>query len=156
MRFTGLPSIPFADRANLPEFSGVYFVCSGQQVLYVGQSNNIRDRWKQHHRSAQLSQFGDVRIYWLHTPVGFLGILEKAMINQLSPLLNEQKIEIESQPKVATSEGKPFPLGTEALIERRKQNEQDSQQFQLLVAELKEEMRKLRSFKRDFELENDP
>jgi hypothetical protein len=46
-----LPSVSLDCRKDLPECPGIYFaVDSAGTVQYIGRSNNIRQRWSQHHR----------------------------------------------------------------------------------------------------------
>lgn len=89
MNWSGLPSVSFAELSFLPACSGIYIACSGDQILYIGQSQNIKERWiNKHHRFEDLSSFNEVRIYWLNAPVGILDTLERAMVWQLRPSLN--------------------------------------------------------------------
>lgn len=62
-----LPSLPWTERALLPECPAVYFVLEKSRVLYVGQTTQLRTRWQRHHLSLQLSSTMDVRIAWYET-----------------------------------------------------------------------------------------
>lgn len=64
MDVTTLPSVEFADRRALPRKPGVYVVSDATGVVYVGQAQSIRDRWRNHHRSVDLVTLSDVRIAW--------------------------------------------------------------------------------------------
>lgn len=62
------PSIAFEDRRELPTVPALYFVLdSKRNVVYIGQTGNLRDRWKSHHRAAQMDR-GGYRIHWRFSP----------------------------------------------------------------------------------------
>ena len=59
-----LPSLAFEHRRDLPPVPAVYFVLDAQRnVMYIGQTVNLRDRWKAHHRALQMER-GGYRIHW--------------------------------------------------------------------------------------------
>lgn len=59
-----LPSMAFEYRKDLPPVPALYFVVDGQlNIAYIGQTANLRDRWKQHHRGLQMER-GSYRIHW--------------------------------------------------------------------------------------------
>lgn len=63
-----LPSVPFYDRSTLPSIAGLYFVVLPElgrrgTLLYIGQSQDIRQRWVNHHRANQM--WVDYRIHWI-------------------------------------------------------------------------------------------
>lgn len=78
------------DRLNqLPQTSGVYFVCNGDQVLYVGQAKNLKSRWKNHHRFDEiLDNYPSAEIGWFEADPNVLDQHEKAAIETFKPLLN--------------------------------------------------------------------
>ncbi|WP_375494649.1 GIY-YIG nuclease family protein [uncultured Nostoc sp.] len=50
-----LPFVSFQERKILPASPGIYFaISSNDEILYIGRSNNLRNRWKSHHRAVQL------------------------------------------------------------------------------------------------------
>lgn len=83
-----LPSVPIEELNNLPETSGIYFVLAEGQVLYIGQSTGIRQRWQAHHKTQELGSYSQVRIAWLEAEYGELTEIEKAYIEQFKPSLN--------------------------------------------------------------------
>lgn len=90
---SGLPSLPLADRRDLPDTAAIYFVLAGDAVLYIGQSTSLRQRWVAHHRLKQLNQRGGCRIAWMTVDdAGLLGELERACIAHFSPMLNSELI----------------------------------------------------------------
>lgn len=60
----GLPSKPLAERASFPTCACSYVVKAGDKVLYVGQTQNLRQRWVAHHLLSELAQHKDVRVSW--------------------------------------------------------------------------------------------
>ena len=60
-----LPSLPFAQRGQLPNIAGLYFVLGQEQaILYIGRAKSLCFRWQTHHRMTQFSALPDVRIAW--------------------------------------------------------------------------------------------
>jgi excinuclease UvrABC nuclease subunit len=45
-----LPSIGIEQRTKLPDLSAVYFVIFGDEIIYIGKSVNLYQRWLAHHR----------------------------------------------------------------------------------------------------------
>ncbi|MFQ4139623.1 GIY-YIG nuclease family protein [Nodosilinea sp. PGN35] len=89
-----LPSVPLNERGYLPAVSGVYIAATATQILYVGQSGDMRQRWRSHNQLDRLVGFEGVRLYYLLTPQGFCGQLESALIRQFAPLLNTSNGEV--------------------------------------------------------------
>lgn len=53
-----LPFVALEDRGTLPEVSGIYFATlQTGEVLYVGKSVCIRQRWLSHHKIDELRPF---------------------------------------------------------------------------------------------------
>jgi hypothetical protein len=83
-----LPSIPIAERRNLPDISGVYLALSkDNQVLYVGQSKSVRSRWRQHSKEKEIKPFCE-RIAWIPVEDGQRLEVEKNLINVFKPDFN--------------------------------------------------------------------
>lgn len=85
-----LPSVPFAERATLPKTSGIYFALGKHgEVLYVGQSKNIYNRWvRQHPQKITLDACDCEAIAYFACPETDLQCLERSMILQFTPPLN--------------------------------------------------------------------
>lgn len=82
-----LPSVPFASRGMLPPIPAVYFALSDTgTVLYVGQSIDVRRRWREHERREP----DMVKIAWLPCTPRQLLTLERKIILALRPRLNTQ------------------------------------------------------------------
>lgn len=55
-----------AELANLlPELPGIYLVFAGESVLYIGQTVNLRNRWRAHHRHSAALQAGADKVRWI-------------------------------------------------------------------------------------------
>lgn len=102
----GLSSVSLSDRAYLPDSAGVYIAATTDQIFYVGQSGNMRDRWTQHHQLDRLMGFPGVRLYYLLVPQGFCGQLESALIRQFAPQLNGNNGEVPLGDRVASQESR--------------------------------------------------
>lgn len=85
--------LPFSRLQDLPAVSGIYLVLGGDgRVIYVGQSKNIRQRWKQgHHKMTELlarDDFSVIQIRWVQLPCWLLNRAENAAIGFYQPALN--------------------------------------------------------------------
>jgi len=87
-----LPSLPLTERCLLLSVSAIYFCLSESgEVLYIGKSDNIARRWRQHHHYCHLEIRGDVKLGWLLVSErNLLSSLEHALIRYFKPLLNNQ------------------------------------------------------------------
>jgi DNA-binding Xre family transcriptional regulator len=87
LNLSTLPSLPLADRKQLPTVACIYFAMSNGIVQYIGQSKNLNQRWSSHHRYDDLSS--DSHIAWLElsNPELLLEV-EKALIFWFKPVLN--------------------------------------------------------------------
>lgn len=74
-----LPSLSLQERRSLPECAAVYFVLnSSDEILYIGGTVNLAQRWLAHHRWYQLVEMGDdIRLAWLECSDTVL-LLERA------------------------------------------------------------------------------
>lgn len=88
-----LPSVPLLERHNLPSCQSIYFVLEDGQVLYIGRTVNLNQRWAVHHILPQLKmRKGEVRIAWLECSVAeLLPEIETGLIEHFQPLLNVVK-----------------------------------------------------------------
>ncbi len=81
----------------LPTCAGIYFAIEeGGEVAYIGQSLNIRQRWRSHHVQDDLCDLTilesarRVRLAWLEvSDVDALSDLERTMIQRFMPRLND-------------------------------------------------------------------
>lgn len=97
---SSLPQLSLGDRKQLPEHPGIYFALdNNQRVLYIGQANNLRARWRgqAHHRLHQLQEHHrkySVFLAWLDysNRLEKLDEDEALLIGQFHPLLNQTQV----------------------------------------------------------------
>lgn len=77
--------LAIAQVALLPSVSAVYLVFRGQEVIYVGRTGDLRQRWRDHHRWPQVQ---DCEIGWIEMPVELTAAWEQTLITTLRPALN--------------------------------------------------------------------
>lgn len=93
-----LPSVGLLDKDILPNCAAIYFVTnSSGQILYIGRTVNLVERWKEHHRFNQLRKLNrkdPIRISWLTCPreMKTLIRLEEEYIAHYKPALNRTKV----------------------------------------------------------------
>lgn len=51
------PKLAWQDMSRLPKANGVYIIYLAEQILYIGESKNIWDRFWKHHRTGNASSF---------------------------------------------------------------------------------------------------
>jgi GIY-YIG catalytic domain len=86
-----LPSVLLAERYDLPEFSGVYFVIGDEEIYYIGSSLNLKRRWisNNHHRYQQLLKIQNVKISYLEVDyIDSLESVERYCIEHFQSNLN--------------------------------------------------------------------
>lgn len=83
----------YKDRSKLPPDSAVYLVIDGSQVIYVGQTTNLKQRFLQHHHTINFSQLkGDLAIFWFKLDKKFLVGAERLCIDLLEPEFNNTEL----------------------------------------------------------------
>lgn len=86
-----LPSLPLAQRQVFPDCPAIYFALSESgDLLYVGRTRCLIQRWKDHHHFGALTCIGGVRIAWmkLQECQHLLPEIERALIRHFRPPLN--------------------------------------------------------------------
>ena len=83
-----LDFIHFKSHLGLPREPGVYLVYSGEVILYVGGTRNLRERWLDHKRRGEFLRAGADKI-------GFCVLedwrrVERELQWKLLPLLNRE------------------------------------------------------------------
>lgn len=87
---SSLPSVAFDHWKTLPRKSGIYLAMTADEsILYIGATNNLRQRWLKHHQYPQLKSLGCTTIAYYECPVEQLPKIEQAMIIQFHPPLND-------------------------------------------------------------------
>ena len=92
-----LPYVALSELRYLPTCAGIYFAIEeGEKVAYIGQSLNIRQRWRAHTVAADLCEASDlaaarrIRLAWLAVEdVRELDRLERSFIREFRPRLNQ-------------------------------------------------------------------
>ncbi|MEH2024541.1 GIY-YIG nuclease family protein [Nostoc sp.] len=98
INLSGLPSVYLLDKHRLPNCAAIYFVSDSKgQIIYIGRTINLVERWKAHHRFNQLKRFNrknSLNISWIscNRDVETLSKLENEFINLYKPPLNWSKV----------------------------------------------------------------
>lgn len=98
IKLSELPSVYLLDKDRLPNCAAIYFVCdSKSQILYIGRTVNLVERWREHHRFNQLKRLNrkdKISIYWMtcSNDIKALSNLETQFINKYKPPLNWTKV----------------------------------------------------------------
>lgn len=83
-----LPFVGLAGLEHLPPIAGIYFVSSNEEIIYIGQSQNIFERWKNHHKYTEISKYKRPRIHFMVSDGRFLVDQESEYVNYFEPRLN--------------------------------------------------------------------
>lgn len=98
IKLSELPSVYLLDKDRLPSCAAIYFVCdSKSQILYIGRTVNLIERWREHHRFNQLKRLNrktKISIHWMtcSNDIKILSSLEAQFINKYKPPLNWTKV----------------------------------------------------------------
>ncbi|NJN13465.1 MAG: GIY-YIG nuclease family protein, partial [Richelia sp. RM1_1_1] len=98
IKISGLPSVYLLEKDKLPSCAAIYFVSdSNGQIIYIGRTVNLVERWREHHRFNQLKRFNRktrVTISWIScsNDIKILSQLENEFINLYKPPLNWSKV----------------------------------------------------------------
>lgn len=77
------------ERVSFPCQRALYFVFSGEQLLYIGATTDLKQRWLSHHRMDQFIEAGNPRVAWIVIPRRWdLEYVERWAIDQFQPTLN--------------------------------------------------------------------
>lgn len=92
-----VPSLPIMERAKLPPVSAIYFVTTPyNKLLYIGQTNNLFNRWLQHHRYQQFIEASpDTRVAWFEfdeSDRNSMPVVEDELITLLNSEYNGTRI----------------------------------------------------------------
>jgi predicted GIY-YIG superfamily endonuclease len=98
IKLSELPGVYLLDKDRLPSCAAIYFVsdCKGQ-IIYIGRTVNLVERWREHHRFNQLKRLNrknKISIYWItcSNDIKILSNLETEFINKYKPPLNWTKV----------------------------------------------------------------
>lgn len=98
IKLSELPSIYLLEKEKLPTCPAIYFVSDSKgQILYIGRTVNLFERWREHHRFQQLKRFNRknrVSISWMtcSNDINTLSKLENELIKLHKPPLNWTKV----------------------------------------------------------------
>jgi excinuclease UvrABC nuclease subunit len=98
IKLSDLPSVSLLEKNNLPSCAAIYFVSDSKgQVLYIGRTVNLVERWREHHRFNQLKRLNRkdcIRISWMtcSNDIKTLSNLENEFIKLHKPPLNWAKV----------------------------------------------------------------
>lgn len=85
--------VDFDSKALLPQVPAVYFVLEDLEIVYVGQTKSLLERWRSHHVVKRLEGLsGNISIAWLQcNEINLLPAIEKVLIDTLEPRLNAER-----------------------------------------------------------------
>ena len=88
------PSCALSNRHVLPSEPGIYAAMRGRQILYIGKSINLRERWQgsSHHRYEQLRRKGRCRLHWVVLQRQAIHDKEQELIQKWQPPLNNTRV----------------------------------------------------------------
>ena len=98
IKLSELPSVYLLDKDKLPNCACIYFVSDSKgQILYIGRTVNLVERWREHHRFNQLKRFNRkdrVSISWMtcSNDINTLSSLENELIKLYKPPLNSSRV----------------------------------------------------------------
>lgn len=82
--------LDFESKSLLPKVPAIYFVLEDDEIIYIGQTRSLVDRWRRHHILDKLSDLtGQISIAWLQcNDVSLLKTIESILIGSIQPRLN--------------------------------------------------------------------
>jgi len=89
---SALESVEYENRRLLPSAPGVYLFVRFSSVLYVGQSENIKNRCSKHLKAKEIPDLSRVRIHWIQCRSREMRFIERLLMCLYQPVLNYQKI----------------------------------------------------------------
>jgi GIY-YIG catalytic domain-containing protein len=86
-----LPAVSLENRKRLPQTAGIYFaIDAAGAVQYIGQSINLRQRWKGHPCQGYIANGGRIAYLEVSDPT-LLKEIETALIQWFEPPLNDRR-----------------------------------------------------------------
>ncbi|MDJ0732881.1 MAG: GIY-YIG nuclease family protein [Nostocaceae cyanobacterium] len=97
IKISDLPSVYLLEKDSLPNCAGIYFVSNSKnEIIYIGRTINLVERWKNHHRFQQLKRFNkkdNISISWISfNDTNNLSNVESELIDLYKPPLNWSKV----------------------------------------------------------------
>lgn len=87
----GLPSINVEDRKTLPQLEAIYLVWTDKELLYIGQTANIKSRFLSHHRLIEFLNC-NAKVAWFNAEDCDRLEIEGSLIEIFAPKLNGELI----------------------------------------------------------------
>jgi hypothetical protein len=94
-----LPNHVLLDKSTLPAIPAIYFVVEDSTILYVGSTLNLKQRWQSHHKYETIvKDYPEAKIHFYFIDnLDTLRSLETFFINELSPILNSDRVFVVSK-----------------------------------------------------------
>lgn len=92
--YTNLPSLPLKHRKALPSIPAIYLAIDSNKIVhYIGRTQDLKQRWINHHRDQDLEKFPQVEIVWLEvSDLDLLPEIEESLVRWFEPSLNEAPV----------------------------------------------------------------
>jgi hypothetical protein len=103
----------------LPPRGAVYFVLDGSALLYIGQSKNLKNRWRSHHKFCSIEDKKQILISWLECDDPQRTVLERDLIRLHKPFLNGIGVAKRKEPDLKLPENLQKQIQTLAKYEGR-------------------------------------
>lgn len=85
-----MPSMLVGDRSKLPQEAAIYFVWNEEQLLYIGKTDNLCNRFSNHPKLSDFMLAGvESKVSWLPATVENLSAFEHSLIEESAPQLNQ-------------------------------------------------------------------
>lgn len=96
-----LPSLAFEHRYDLPPVPALYFTLNDRrEIVCIGETENLRTRWKSHHRARQMAT-GGYRIHWREMPdADTRALAEREAIAYFRPTWNRTEVPVSEMKRV--------------------------------------------------------
>ena len=94
IQIESLPSVAYTERARLPATSAVYFALRESVIIYIGESSNLRRRWKSHDTVLGRTNPKDLAIAWceMADSQGLRRRVESSLIKRFRPTLQRSAL----------------------------------------------------------------
>jgi hypothetical protein len=85
-----MPSMVVSDRSKLPQEAAIYIVWNEEQLLYIGKTDNLRNRFSNHPKLPDFMLAGvESKVSWLPATIENLSAFEHSLIEESEPQLNQ-------------------------------------------------------------------
>lgn len=84
-----LPAVSIARKSDLPRGACIYFVSDQKEVIYIGQTKDLKSRFVTHHRLGDFRRACASTIRWVEPDSEDMQSLEHLLITTVKPRLNK-------------------------------------------------------------------